>query len=108
MKSRFIICGMALAAASIAQAAYTPIAIQSSSYNADVIVESNATPTLKISTTASIDEGTNNYNATWFEQGFDTANPETACLRRAAPSRRLTMRITRSKWLRAIRRRMAY
>ena len=52
-----------------------PIAITSSSYNADVIVESNATPRLTISTTSSIDEGTNNYNATLFEQGFDTANP---------------------------------
>jgi hypothetical protein len=65
---------MVLAGASISQAAYTPIALQSSSYNADVIVESNATPFLSISTTASIDEGTNNYNATLFELGFDTAN----------------------------------
>src|SRR5665213_1379345 len=75
MKSRLLIYGMALAAASISQAAYKPVAIQSSSYNADVIVESNATPRLTISTTASIDEGTNNYNATLFEQGRDLANP---------------------------------
>ena len=39
MKSRFLIYSMALAVASIAQAGYTPVAIQSSSYNADVIVE---------------------------------------------------------------------
>jgi len=75
MKSRIIICAIALVSASISQAAYQPIAIQSSSYNADVIVEANATPRLTISTTASIDEGTNNYNATLFERGFDTANP---------------------------------
>ena len=75
MKSRLLIYGMALAAASISQAAYMPIAIQSSSYNADVIVESNATPSLTISTTASIDEGTNNYNATLFEMGRDVNNP---------------------------------
>ena len=75
MKSRLILCSLALAAANLSQAAYSPIAIQSSSYNADVIVESNATPRLTISTTASIDEGTNNYNATLFEQGRDLANP---------------------------------
>jgi hypothetical protein len=66
---------MTLALASISQAAYTPIAIQSSSYNADVIVESNATPVLTVVTTASIDNGTNNTANTWFEQGYDLANP---------------------------------
>ena len=75
MKSRFLIYSMALAVASIAQAGYTPVAIQSSSYNADVIVEANARPTLTISTTASVDNGTNNTANTWFEIGFDTANP---------------------------------
>jgi hypothetical protein len=76
MKSpQLLIYAMALAFAGIAQAGYTPIAIQSSSYNADVIVESNARPTLTISTTASVDNGTNNTANTWFEIGFDTANP---------------------------------
>ena len=64
-----------MALASISQAAYTPVAIQSSSYNADVIVESNAIPTLTLSTSASVDQGTNNWQNTWFEIGFDTANP---------------------------------
>src|ERR1039458_8047934 len=75
MKTRLILTGLALAAANLSQAAYSPIAIQSSSYNADVIVESNATPVLTIATTASIDQGTNNYNATLEEVGRDLANP---------------------------------
>lgn len=66
---------MALAAASVAQAAYTPIPIQTSSYNADAIVESNATPVLTIVTTATVDNGTNNTANTWFEVGYDTGNP---------------------------------
>ena len=75
MKSRLLIYGMALAVAGVAQAGYTPVAIQSSSYNADLIVEANATPTLKVVTSASVDNGTNNTANTWFEIGFDTANP---------------------------------
>ena len=75
MKLRVILLSVALATANLARAGYSPITIQSSSYNADVIVEQSARPVLTISTTASIDEGTNNYNATWFEQGFDTNHP---------------------------------
>src|SRR5205809_2506433 len=74
MKSRLILYGMALAA-SIAQAAYTPFPILTSSYNADLIIESNATPVLKCVTTASLDSGTNNTASTWYEIGYDTANP---------------------------------
>ncbi|MDB6109856.1 MAG: Immunoglobulin I-set domain protein [Pedosphaera sp.] len=66
---------MALATASVSNAAYTPVAIQSSSYNADAIVESNATPVLTIVTTATVDNGTNNTAATWFEAGYDVNNP---------------------------------
>ena len=66
---------MVLAAASVAQAAYNPIPILTSSYNADGIVESTATPVLKCVTTASVDQGTNNGNSTWYEIGYDAANP---------------------------------
>ncbi len=66
---------MALAVASVSQAQYTPVAIDSSSYNADIVVESNATPVIKIVTTATVDNGTNNWQNTWFEIGFDKANP---------------------------------
>ncbi|MDR3377199.1 MAG: immunoglobulin domain-containing protein [Verrucomicrobiae bacterium] len=76
MKSQRLLCCLALALAPLAtRAAYTPIAIQSSSYNADVIVESNASPRLTIVTTASVDNGTNNTANTWFEIGFDTNHP---------------------------------
>ena len=60
---------------SVANAAYTPIPLQTSSYNADVIVESNATPALRCVTTATLDNGTNNTASTWYEIGYDTANP---------------------------------
>ena len=75
MKSRLILSGLLLAAASLSNAAYLPIPIQSSSYNADAIIESNATPRLDVVTTATVDNGTNNTANTWFEQGYDTGNP---------------------------------
>ena len=75
MKSRLILYSLVLAAANISQAAYTPLAIQPSSYNADPIVESNATPVLICVTTATLDQGTNNQNSTWNEVGYDLANP---------------------------------
>lgn len=75
IKSRLVIYGLVLAAARIGQAAYLPIPIQASSYNADVIVESNATPVLKCVTTASVDQGTNNQASTWYEIGYDPSNP---------------------------------
>lgn len=56
-------------------AAFLPIAIQTNSYNADLIVEQSATPQLTMATTATLDAGTNNHGATWFETGFDTNNP---------------------------------
>src|SRR6516162_5420062 len=67
---------LALASASISQAAYDPVPITVGSYNQDLIVESNATPALRVVTTATVDEGTNNMANTWFEQGYDGANPE--------------------------------
>src|ERR1043166_5375549 len=66
---------LTLASISLSQAAYNPIPIQTSSYNADAIVESNATPRLDVVTTATVDNGTNNTANTWFEQGYDTGNP---------------------------------
>ena len=66
---------LALVGASISQAAYLPIPITIGSYNQDLIVESNTTPRLDVVTTATVDQGTNNGANTWFEQGYDTANP---------------------------------
>src|SRR5437879_13413703 len=75
MKIRLILSCLALTAASLSQAAYLPIPITTGSYNADAIVESNATPRLDVVTTATVDNGTNNTANTWFEQGYDTGNP---------------------------------
>jgi hypothetical protein len=75
MKPKITVLACALAFAGIARGAVTPIPLDPSSYNADVVVEKTATPVLVIATTASIDAGTNNFNATLFEQGFDTSNP---------------------------------
>jgi hypothetical protein len=61
--------------ASVTNAAFTPVAIQSSSYNADVIVEQAARPRLALLTDATVDNGTKNTASTWYEIGFDTANP---------------------------------
>lgn len=58
-----------------AGAVFNPIPINSAVYNADVVVEANATPQLRIATTATIDWGTRNINSTLMEVGFDTANP---------------------------------
>jgi hypothetical protein len=68
---------LGLAGPSVSQAAspYLPIPITPGSYNQDAIVESNATPRLDLVTTATVDNGTNNTANTWFELGYDTANP---------------------------------
>lgn len=66
---------LGLAGASISQAAYLPIPFSTTNYNADVIVENNATPVLKVVTSASVDNGSNNTANTWFEIGYDLGNP---------------------------------
>lgn len=67
---------LALAGANTSQAAgYGPVPITATSYNQDAIVEANATPRLDVVTTATVDAGTNNTANTWFEQGYDVANP---------------------------------
>ena len=78
MKKKLVpasLLSLALVGASISPAAYLPVPITTGSYNQDLIVESNTTPRLDVVTTASVDNGTNNTANTWFEQGYDTANP---------------------------------
>ncbi|MGC3960731.1 MAG: immunoglobulin domain-containing protein [Verrucomicrobiota bacterium] len=67
--------GLGLLVSSPALAGLIPVSITPGSYNADVVVENTATPQLRIATTATIDQGTNNQASTLFEIGFDTANP---------------------------------
>ncbi|MDQ6630262.1 MAG: hypothetical protein M3Y82_00715, partial [Verrucomicrobiota bacterium] len=70
-----IFAGLVMLLAVPVRAAFIPIPLASSSYNADVIVEKTAIPSLKVVTTASVDQGTANGNNTWMEAGFDPANP---------------------------------
>jgi hypothetical protein len=74
MRSILITLGLTCACASIARAAYSPITLTPSSYNADVVVEKTATPPLVPGayTTASMDNGTANTGDTWVEAGFFT------------------------------------
>ena len=75
LKKTLVALSVALFAASAARAVVTPLPITSGSYNADVVVEKTATPVLKVVTTASVDQGTNNGANTWMEAGHDLANP---------------------------------
>ncbi len=58
---------------------FAPIALTSGSYNQDVVVE-NAAPAPLVAggyTTASMDNGVANTGFSWYEQGYNTANPTT-------------------------------
>src|SRR6266436_836372 len=74
MKLKFIPIGLVLAAASVAHAAYTPVPLTPSSFNADVVVE-KAIPALMNNTTATTDGGTNNNGSGWYEIGYNTNSP---------------------------------
>lgn len=74
-RTKLLTCAAALSLCGLAQAAFNPIAVTPGSYNADVVVEKTATPVLKVVTTASVDQGTNNGANTWMEAGFDLVNP---------------------------------
>ena len=58
---------------------FAPIALTSSSYNQDVIVENTAPAPVLVGgyTTASMDNGVANTAFSWYEQGYNTANPTT-------------------------------
>lgn len=65
----------ALALTFESQAAFAPIPLTPDSFNADIVVEKTAVPVLKVVTTATVDQGTNNGANTWMEIGFDLNNP---------------------------------
>lgn len=69
--------GLALTAASIAQAQFTPVPLTPESLTWDVIAERNGpTPIIPGSrTTASVDGGIANTGNTWFEVGYALDNP---------------------------------
>jgi len=66
-----------LCAAGAAQAGYTPISLDPSSYNADMVIEKSATSAIYAGefTTASMDAGTNNTANAWSERGFFADDP---------------------------------
>ena len=63
------------AIAGTAHAGFSPVLLDTNSYSHDMIVESNASPALRVVTTASVDNGIANTANTWMEVGFDPANP---------------------------------
>src|ERR1041385_1592197 len=61
----------------LAHADFNPVPLAASSFNSDVIVERTAPGPIGRATNASMDGGTNNSGASWYEIGFNTAAPAT-------------------------------
>lgn len=72
--SSLVVAG--LCSTNLTWAAFSPIPLTLDSYNADIVVEKTAIPSLKVVTTATVDQGTNNGANTWMEIGYDPANPQ--------------------------------
>src|SRR5882672_9131167 len=68
---------LALILTNTARADFNPVPLASSSFNYDIVVERTAPPPIGRATTASMDAGTNNTDASWYEIGFNTAAPTT-------------------------------
>jgi hypothetical protein len=77
MKKRLIPLLLTVLSAAAAQAGFSPIALDTSSFTADVVVEKDASPVLNQVTTASVDGGTNNTGNVWYEVGYNSAAPTT-------------------------------
>src|SRR3982750_1392373 len=75
MKKTLSSIGLALAFTSAVHADYNPIALTPGSFTADVIVESNAPPSVDNFATVTIDGGTNANGNTFYEIGYNLGNP---------------------------------
>ena len=73
MKSNPLLIALGLASASAAYGQFTPIPLDPSSFNHDIVVEVDAMPGLVSVTIATVDEGTGNTGSTWFEAGYNAA-----------------------------------
>ncbi|HYE31158.1 MAG TPA: immunoglobulin domain-containing protein [Methylomirabilota bacterium] len=67
----------AVAAALTTHAQFSPITLTPESYTHDIVVERAVLQPFTPSTTASMDGGTNNTGATWYEVGYNLDAPET-------------------------------
>ncbi len=78
-KRAALIFGSLLALASCVQADFVPIPLTPSSYSRDIVVENTAPApvTPGAYTTASMDSGLGNSAYSWYEQGYNLANPTT-------------------------------
>lgn len=78
---RFVLYSLGVMAAlfGVARADFVPIALTSGSYNQDVVVENSAAAPVVAGgyTTATMDNGVANSANSWYEQGYNTANPAT-------------------------------
>ncbi|HEY5914089.1 MAG TPA: immunoglobulin domain-containing protein [Verrucomicrobiae bacterium] len=77
MKLKLIPLGLALGAATLAHAQFTPVPIDPASFNQDVVIEAPAPPPLSSAVTATMDGGTNKTGNTWYERGYNPAAPTT-------------------------------
>ena len=71
------VLSFALLGAAVARADFDPIPLTPGSFNQDIVVEKTATSPGGRSTTASMDAGTNNTGASWYEVGYNTSAPAT-------------------------------
>ena len=76
MKLTLLPIGLTCICVSLARADYSPIALTPGSFTQDIVVEKGAAPPLANYTTATPDQGTNNYGNTFFEQGYIASVPE--------------------------------
>ena len=75
LRTALLVGGAMLALCRPARADFIPIDLTPGSFTADVIVEKTALRPFNSYTTATMDRGTNNYDQTWFERGFDVFRP---------------------------------
>ncbi len=71
-----ILLALCFASVTFGQTVYSPIPLNTSSFNQDVVVEAaQFLLALNTATTASVDGGTNNNANTWYEVGYNTSSP---------------------------------
>src|ERR1041385_4403680 len=75
MKKILLPLALAATLSTNSRADYNPIALLTNSFNADVIVETNAPTFIGSYTTGSIDAGTNNTGSTFYEVGWNPNQP---------------------------------